>query len=68
MNVKEIEQVFKGFCEYVTPNLKDMPLEDQIMYLQALDKFTRDIKPLVDKYDPTRAKKFVIKRLDEYEN
>lgn len=40
-------------------------LKDQMLYLIAIDNFFNEIRPIIDKYDPGKPKRFIMKRLDE---
>ena len=59
---------YEGFIKRMNDTSKDFgswELKDQLAYICALDHFFDEIKPIIDKYDPQKPKKFIMRRLDE---
>jgi len=49
----------------VLDEIDNWEIKDQIMYFLAVDTFFNTIRPIIDKYDPGKPKRFIMKRLDE---
>ena len=49
----------------ILQNINDWKQEDVIRYYAALADFLDRVEPLIDKYDMSKPKKFIFRRLDE---
>lgn len=64
MKKEEIEKITKQL-DQAMKEFDDWEIVDQLKFVMEIEKYLTSIKPIVEKYAPTKPFHFEIRRLDE---
>lgn len=64
MKKEEIDQITKQL-DQAMKEFDDWEIVDQLKFVMEVEKYLKNIKPIVEKYAPTKPFYFEIRRLDE---
>ena len=65
MNANEITDTVRKANKVVMPIFEYLDTKDQMIVLDAINTYAEKMKPVVDKYDDTKTRKFIMRRIEE---
>lgn len=65
MNANEITETIRKANKIVMPIFDHLDARDQLIVLDAINTYAEKMKPVVDKYDDTKTRKFIMRRIEE---